>query len=632
MQRKKSKGISAPQHRALQIEELEERIAPVIVDATHWVVGDPDTGPLNAWPESPDTYWIFYIGPGQADIRAVDGNADLDGQHIGNVTITGSDITSMLFIMDLPDDDTPSQDGVPWSTDAGTICVQGNILVQNGDMGAIFIDGMFGQEWSIGQPTLTVDGTLGKLDAGILLANVHAQDDIWEIDSDTTIGAYLDVRPDPDMWVYGFHDTNITADGNIGAIRAGVGLGDQGESISGIAILGGAISGTTSIMANADGIGDPGIIDLIEARGGSLIDGNIGCRLGDNVPYISAGPGGNVRFIHLDGNVFDRGPTGWSYAVTPITIGPDAPLSERTIVDDSGGVMVINPGEVTFTTADGSMTYLGEASYLLVPVDTGTQGPGAVLARVTLAGDAACTVSGNVEVGEVLVTGDTEYPEGLVLDFADILDATSIDDLDIAQPSDITQLQGYVHQVFTGTGEADIYYVHGDRIPIFLNNTNDGDIVSASSNSEVIFIGASNNGGDIGATESITPYLIKSPLYYVDGNVAWVDSDPDPGALTPIGIEGSLMRYNSIYGVRAEGQIYGVSAGGAIGDVRAIGGGITLVVADTNHQRDPGSPLVTADLLFVPGFAAAGDPLDITFSLFGKIHNTVGDGVFGQIL
>ncbi len=161
----------------LRVEELEERIAPVIVDQFNWVVGTEFSITRNAWgsdESDSDWYTIFYVGPGQADIRNPSGGASINGQHIGEITITGATLASGLYIVQTPHNDEPaiSAEDIPWFEPAGSLWVQGNIDVI-GDIGVIHIDGMFGpvydplSPWT--QPTLTVSGNLGTFNVGMLM-------------------------------------------------------------------------------------------------------------------------------------------------------------------------------------------------------------------------------------------------------------------------------------------------------------------------------------------------------------------------------------------------------------------------------------------------------------------------------
>jgi len=675
---KPSKSTGKMGDGVLRIEELEERIAPVIVtsDPSTWIQspGGPQDGtpPLPGGPGWPgdgglDRYWIFYIGPGQADIRGANGGTNnsesINGLFIGNVTIentlqmvdtngdgvpdtqtiTSPDLTSGLFILDYPiGDSTPDQKIVMWPTQAGTIQVVGKIEVF-GDIGCIEIDGNFGVDFhnGYGVGSMEVHGTLGRLDVGVLTASrVHATGDIYEIDSDTLIGSGYDVQNSTFLLV----DTVIAADGNIGAIRAGVGLTDGGSGVTSTGILGGNISGTTLIEANADGMGAPGQIDLIEAVSGSMFNGDFGVLIGDNIPRISAGHGGNVRFIHLEGTAWYGGTSINEYDVTS-----SSPALERTIVDDSGGVMVIHPIDHTYATGGGgTVTYPAQVFYLLIPVDRELQGPGAVVARLTMQGENTFSITGSVDVGEVRFGPIEAFPE----ENSPALDATFAANL--TQIKQLTDLKGIAHDTFGGTGETDIYFVNAmnahagagpemvTSIPILINNTHDGDILSIGADGDVVLVSASNDGGDIGATEGISPFILRGPLHYSDGDILWVDINTaaNSPAITPYGVEGSLMRMNSVYGAFVTGDIWGLRAGGAIGDVHTTSGAIHLVAPDSNNERDPGSPLVMSNIQIVDGLHIEDTstpprshhyPHPGTVSFFGRIENTVGDGIFGRV-
>ena len=262
---------------------------------------------VNAYAEDPDTYWIMYVGDGQATIYNTDDtdgndpNESLNGSHIGNIIITGSSMNSALLVMDNPfADGQQDQLTLTWPINAGTLQVNGDITI-TGDMGYLAIDGRFGDGDG---DALNITGTLGKFDVGMLNASVIAGGDIYEVDVDSSIAATWDS-------VTGLYGTasaiTIAAAGNIGAIRAGVGLVDEGTASNSTALIGGVIAGSTYIRANSDKVGAPGIIDLIEVREGANLGGSLGAGLGDSLPRISAGWGGNVRFVHIDTNAYGFG-------------------------------------------------------------------------------------------------------------------------------------------------------------------------------------------------------------------------------------------------------------------------------------------------------------------------------------
>ncbi len=639
-----SARISQPDRRTLYIEELEERIAPVIItaDPATWIIGDVDDNEddvRNGWGipvdpeddfEDADSYWIFYLGPGQAHIQNTAGGEDLDRFHIGNITITGSTEESALFILDMPLDDTPDQDEVPWLVEVGTIWVQGDIFV-DGDMGSITIGGMYGG----GVPaTITVNGNLGRLDVGILGGSVFATEDIYEVHVGSTVGAFLN---DDGNWIT-TSPVTIAANGNIGALRVGVGLTDLGSSVESTGIFGGVIAGATTIRANANSAGPPGIIDLVEVRAGSLYDGSMGFRLADGIPSIYAGPGGNVRFLRVEGTIFYP---------SEFTVTSETPLMERTLVDDSGGVLVIHPQDTDFRLDDGTIvTYEGQTTFRFLPVARGAQ-PGVIVTRLATTYSNTFAVTGSVEVGELRSSGEFTFAEGLASDFDDPEGPQSIEELEITSANDVQDLEGYARLVFAGPGEADIYFVNAmgeyapagpgvaGTVPIVLNFTNNGDIVAVGADADIIYIGTPGGGG-IGYTETISPYLLRGPLHYQDGDVVWVDSNTDPDAdPSPYGVERTLMRNNSIYGAFAGGNIYVIHTTGAVGDVRTPGGNIGLVVANANGARNTGSPLAEPHIVRYPSEIMLGSNVVMmrtsSGSFFGKVHNDIGDGVFGRI-
>ncbi len=645
----------------LRVEELEERIAPVIVtnDPGTWIQGGyPD-------PEDPATliglydgfgvdaavdYWIFYVGPGQADIQPGAVAEDLFGNFITTVHITGSTMESALFIMEEPFSGDPDPEDALYFSDLGDIHVMGNFTV-DGDMGLIEIDGIYGVSPQGGGGTMTINGTLGKLDVGALMGNVHATGDIYEIAIDSGMGGLQDpTAPSPSYLVA---DITVSADGNIGAVRVGVGLSDRGAGTGTSAILGGFIYGGVSIRANADGDGPRGIIDLIEIRGGDLWPGSSGIPEGDSSPSYWAGPGGNIRFFQLDGDAWWSGPTGFSTTIPEVAVDPTTPAPLRTVVDDSGGILTINPHDILDVGEDGTtqLEFIGAASYLAIPVRGGSE-PGAIIARLGLGGPVDVSVTGTVDLGEVYELPLAGSTDGLVLsglEYRDFGTGGTIADLVVTGPGDILGLVSVVHQSIGGPGECDIYYLNGTNsanpgLPIFRNNTTDGDILNVDATGTVYYIGATGAGGDIGSTENTTPYLLDGRLYSMDGDVLWVDIDPQEGS-SPYGVEGSLTRYNAFHGVQSTGEIWAVQASGAIGDVHSSGGNIDLVIADSNGVEDVGSPYHSGSVILVPvdtlgeglwGMIQADpfpidDPYTGAVSPFGKSHNTVGDGIWGKI-
>ena len=109
---------------------------------------------------------------------------------------------------------------------------------------------------------------------------------------------------------------SLLANGGIGVVRTG---GDVG-SVDGAA-------GFTRFAVNVDAIGADGIIDLIDV-GGDLLG-----------PAIDTGPGGNVRYIRVGGEVL-ADPAFSSGLPTSIVLSPGESF---TVTDDSGGQLRFTP-------------------------------------------------------------------------------------------------------------------------------------------------------------------------------------------------------------------------------------------------------------------------------------------------
>lgn len=164
---------------------------------------------------------------------------------------------------------------------------------------------------------------------------------------------------------------------------------------------------TTQIRVNVDGIGDDGIIDLIDCLGdfGSL---------GAGGPEMSTGPGGNIRYIRVGGAVYRDHTFGSGQDdVTSYSPGVSA-----TIVDDSGSLIHItpegdvpNPNFVAGTTDETSPAFsqFNPASLTLTTYPIEGSG-GSVIIDATSSGSLTITSNGDVpgqtaEIGRIEVQG-----------------------------------------------------------------------------------------------------------------------------------------------------------------------------------------------------------------------------------
>ncbi|MEO6435878.1 MAG: hypothetical protein ABIP55_08965, partial [Tepidisphaeraceae bacterium] len=191
-------------------------------------------------------------------------------------------------------------------------------------------------------------------------------------------------------------DTDLAANGKIGVVQT-VRFGDG--------------FGAGSLSANADGAGAPGTIDLID------VSVSLG-TLGRGGPVISAGPGGNVRYIHL---AVGAG------AFRPTVFGggnPDdttfVPGQSFNYTDDSGANATITPTidrGIDFTTGQviersGTLTVLSYpiAQSLTNPFGSGG---GVAIVRVTSTRGLRIDSDGATEIGDIVSTGSGP---GLVVD------------------------------------------------------------------------------------------------------------------------------------------------------------------------------------------------------------------------
>lgn len=119
----------------------------------------------------------------------------------------------------------------------------------------------------------------------------------------------------------------LTVDGNIGEIRISGSVATSQTSDVGTSIAGSAT--ITGIFANADSMGEPGVIDVLQVGG-------------DLETIISVGDrGGNLRFADVRGSVlFVLGGISFS-DIGDISFDPGKSV---TIVDDSGALIKIAPG------------------------------------------------------------------------------------------------------------------------------------------------------------------------------------------------------------------------------------------------------------------------------------------------
>lgn len=267
---------------------------------------------------------------------------------------------------------TPFDNSQSVDADAGyTLYITGT---ENMAVGAVKAGNNIFNNGSVGEdPIFLVDrGDLGALSAGQLLIfdNVSGNDDfvdIWVDDGDlrTLEAASIGSGGEDDAGL-GYEASNypiVVVSGDVGLIQAtgtgeedGLGIGSQiggnfqlidaagfyyGILIAdgGLGVLrAGSMASTTpsQITLNTDGVGDDGIIDLID------VEGDLGTLAGGG-PTIQTGPNGDVRYMRVGGAIFQDGwYGGGTYSGETLNPGQNA-----VIRDDSGGYINIQPVYMT---------------------------------------------------------------------------------------------------------------------------------------------------------------------------------------------------------------------------------------------------------------------------------------------
>jgi hypothetical protein len=184
--------------------------------------------------------------------------------------------------------------------------------------------------------------------------------------------------------------TDLAVNGNIGVVQAAQ-FGD--------------IFNAGSLSANADNAGPAGSIDLIDV---SLSLGT----LGRGGPIISAGSGGNVRYIHVTpgvGNVFRPSIFGGGSPEDTTFI----PGQAFTYTDDSGANVSVTPTREQFIDPltglvvdnSGTLTIL---SYPIAPslANPGGSGAGLAIIRATSTRGLQVNSDGATEIGHLESTGN----------------------------------------------------------------------------------------------------------------------------------------------------------------------------------------------------------------------------------
>ena len=427
--------------------------------------------------------------------------------------------------------------------------------VERGDLGAIFAGDKFFSEITVvgdfDTDIYVANGNVRSIEAGEIgrLVDGEFSDGIRVLVPNGDAGLIRATDPDGVLYASrielggdmqtidgaGLVYVNLLADGGLGVLRA--------ASMS---------TGVASILSvNVDGVGNDGIIDLIDVTGdfGSLDAGG---------PAITTGPGGNVRYIRVGGTAYQDSFFGGG-AVDFTDLQPGQGMD---IEDDSGGGLRIAPTANSYDAKTGlpvdPVTFESVDAPTISYRTYGIRGSGGVVLMdvrstggVSIRGDSN-GLGNAVEVTRIQTSGagravvDSDDPVFGQLKLEDYTDEAYPLDLNVRIRSN-------------GGTPVDLFEVIGGNFTTIANYTG-GEIVNVIADT----IGTLKSYGNIGLASHNTGAAVN-PINVIAGG------DSLPFVQQHVGI--------------VSGNINTISARGAVGNV-IVTGSIERVIANASGTVD----------------------------------------------
>jgi hypothetical protein len=426
--------------------------------------------------------------------------------------------------------------------------------VQNGDMGAFEVGGNM---VSLTDQTVTVrKGDLRSLEAGeVGFENGNLLGDSPNLFVTrgsvglvrSTVGAVVlneGVLAPPIGFMYqtisaaGTLVGEMIANGPIGVIRAG----DM------------ATLTPSTITANADQLNGDGIIDLID------VTGDLGTPQAGG-PAISTGPGGDVRYMNVGGNVFrDRFFGGGTPEATTYSPGETVHMT-----DDSGTKIDLEPFPLT-------------PNPLFIPGGTNPAqiGPTLTVTAYPIRGSGGVAVinvtsTGSVRVGAGGGRGTRSHAEiGLISTTGvgnPVIRSTNSGQLSFAFPTGTFDTNAVnLDVLMNGSGTIDVFRIQGSDFTSIRNQT-PGEIVNINSTINPTVPPGFTNNGTIGSLEAVN---IGTAVSHTK---AAVNGFQVIGNAYPFNQQHNGIVSGNILNVQAAGQIGNLNVTGSIGNVTANSGG-----------------------------------------------------------
>jgi hypothetical protein len=385
-----------------------------------------------------------------------------------------------------------------------------------------------------------------------------------------------------------------TAGGDIQIINSGGDLEGEFQSNRAIGVVRAAsilgnVSVTDLFSADADNTGNDGIIELIDVTGdmGSLALGG---------PRLMTGTGGDVRFIHVGGSIYQD--PFFSGGIEN-TGGIDWGVGQKaTLTDDSGAALTITPtstGQLTTTTYG----VFGSGGVAIVniqadsPISIVASGSGSALQRA--------------DIGEINITGSGAP----LINGAPTLNGST---LSLPRNNPNAPASSLNILAISGSFPTDVFLVSGSGLLNSLSNSTGGDVVNINFDGD---IGGIDVAGNLGSTFTHTGATL---------NQSAVVANSFPFFQQHIGIVADnlgTVKARSIGNINASGNIGAVVAGfgGITGPV--VAGGTNLTIPSTS-AGDIG-PVIIGGGLTESGSVASG--LGVVYGAqmsFGGLYATGG--------
>ncbi len=361
----------------------------------------------------------------------------------------------------------------------------------------------------------------------------------------------------------GFYQT----DASIGVIRAGSIL----NNLYGATLGNGTSASMTTFQVDADNSGNDGIIDLID------VTGDLGQNALTGGPRIETGLGGNVRFIHVGGSVFQDPAFGLGGTINgPFGDGGVQYLPGQvvSVTDDSGAHLTITPSPASNATLANGTVVLNPAGQITLYSYGIYGGGGSAIVKLISTGSIAINSSGGnvnggqtAEIGDIIDTGLGAPLTTTTIGGTPALNANGTPLLNangtpiinggvVLPANDATAVASSLNAItIAGNVLTDIFEVTATGPVNSLTDTTGGDIV----NSNLTDVGNIFVRGNIGSTHSTTGAAL---------NQAAVVSNAYPFQQQHVGIVAG-----NIVSISATGSIGNVIASGSIGTVTPDTGG-----------------------------------------------------------